>query len=301
MTDSRQSRTLLGILLMCVASSLSPVMLALVRVLSPRYGAEQLVWARQFSQLVVLTLLLGPALGKQVVRTNKLGVQVLRSVTLLASTLFLYFGAKFLPLAKTASISLLSPFFVTLLARPLLGERVSWARRVAIAIGFGGALLIIRPTSASFHVASLLIVGASICYALFQILTRLVGPHDKPETSAIFSVLIGAAVLSFYVPFAWKPVTSWFDAALMFTLGLLGGLGHYCLARALVYAQANVVAPFVYWQLAAAVLVEYVVSRSLPDLGTSAGAAIIVGAGLVLGWTETRERYTKAPEAIARR
>jgi drug/metabolite transporter (DMT)-like permease len=286
----RPHRPLLGIVLMCTASSLFPVMAALVQALGPRYGAEQLAWARQVSQLIVLFVLFVPTHGLQVLRSRHLGWQALRSAMLLSSVLFLYAGVKVLPLAKATSISLTGPFFVALLARPILGERLSWPRLLAIAIGFAGALLIIRPGSEMFHWASLLLLGASLSYALFQILTRFVGSHDKPETSALYSVLLGALVLSLYMPYAWTPIQSWSDGALMLLLGMLGGIGHYCVARALIYAQANLVAPFVYWQLIMAIVVGYLVSRQLPDIQTSIGAAIIVAAGLVLGWRETRER-----------
>ncbi|HEX2674679.1 MAG TPA: DMT family transporter, partial [Polyangiaceae bacterium] len=78
------------------------------------------------------------------------------------------------------------------------------------------------------------------------------------------------------------------DAALMFSLGVLGGLAHYCLARALVHAPANLVAPFIYWQLVAATVIGYVVSGDLPDRQTVIGALVIVAATVSLGWSERR-------------
>jgi drug/metabolite transporter (DMT)-like permease len=281
-----------GIALMCTASTLFPVMLALVQALSARYGTAQLVWARQLSQLIFLLAMFGPTLGSRLIRTSHLGWQVLRSALLLGSTLFLYAGATFLPLARSTTITLIGPFFVALLAWPALGERLTRPRLLATAIGFVGAWFVIQPTGKMFHPASLLLVGAAFCYALFQILTRYVGRKDHPETSAVFSVMIGTVVLTFYMPFGWTPIVSGVDLALMFLLGMLGGLGHYCLALAFVRAPANLLAPFVYWQLVGAVVVGYVVSGELPDGATSIGAAIIVGAGLALAWTETRPGFT---------
>jgi drug/metabolite transporter (DMT)-like permease len=281
-------RTLLGIGFMCISATLFPVMSALVQVVSPRYGPVQLVWARQLSHLVVLVVVLGPVLGLRLVRTGRLRWQLLRSLTLLASTLLLYAGVRLLPLAKTISISLTGPLFVALLARPLLGERLGWPRLVAVAIGFAGALLVIRPGAEVFQPATLLIVGASLCYALFQILTRFVAGTDRPEVSAVYSVLVGAVVLSACVPFAWSPIASATDAAVLGLLGVLGAIGHYCVARALVHAPATLAAPFNYWQLVSAAVIGYVVSHELPDLGTTIGAIVIVGAGIFLAWWETR-------------
>ena len=103
------NRTLLGILFMCVSAALFPVMLGMVHLLGPRYGPEQLVWARQLAQLVFLLAFFTPTLGVSVLRTTRLPWQVLRSTALLGSTLLLYFGAKFLPVVKSTSISLLGP------------------------------------------------------------------------------------------------------------------------------------------------------------------------------------------------
>jgi drug/metabolite transporter (DMT)-like permease len=285
---SSSKRPLLGIFLVCMASTLFPVMIGLVQQLSPRYGAVQLVWARQFFHLLFLVVAFGARFGRAVLRTTQLKWQLLRSATLLISVLLLYVGVQRVPLAKSTSINLTAPLFVALLAGPLLGERLSKPRALAVLVGLSGALLIIRPTEAVFQPASLLIVGASLFYALFQILTRFVGRYDLPQTSAVYSVLVGTVALSLYVPVAWNPIQSVVDAALMFSLGILGGLGHYCLARALVLAPVNLAAPFVYWQLVAAIVVGYVVSGELPDRGTSVGALVVVAAGLFLGWVEAR-------------
>lgn len=275
---------------MCTASTLFPIMNGLVQVLSTRYGTEQLVWARQGSHLVFLLALFGPSLGVGLVRTAQLKWQILRSVVLLLSTLCFFSGVKVLPLAKAASISFMGPLFVTLMAWPMLGERISVQRLTAIVFGFLGVLVIIRPGSEVFQWASLLILGSAVCYAFYQILTRFVGGHDRPETSAVYSALVGTVVLSVYVPFVWAPILSWPDAALMFSLGILGGLGHYCVARALIYAQANIAAPFVYWQLVGASVVGYLISSHIPDRYTWLGAAIIISAGLFIGWRESREK-----------
>ena len=96
--------------------------------------------------------------------------------------------------------------------------------------------------------------------------------------------------MSIVVPFVWTPIASWADAALLFSLGIIGGLGHYFVARAMVYAQASIIAPFGYWQLMGSVVVGYIISGYLPDAFTWIGAAIIVCAGCYIAWSETRVR-----------
>jgi len=284
------NRTLVGILFMLAASSLFPVMNGLVQVLSARYSSEQLVWARTASHLVFILALFGPRLGLAVVRSTQLRWQIVRSAVHLGSMLCFFNGVKYLELAKASSISFTAPFIVALLAWPILGERMRLGRLAAVAVAFLGVLVVIRPGSEVFQWASLLILASSACYALYQVFTRLVAGHDLPETSAVYSAVVGTLVMTLVLPFVWITPPSWTDAALLFSLGIIGGLGHYCVARAMTCAQANILAPFGYWQMVGAVIVGYLISGLLPDAATWAGTAIITCAGLYIAWSETRVR-----------
>jgi drug/metabolite transporter (DMT)-like permease len=289
-TASAPNRALLGILSMLVASSLFPVMNGLVQILSARYATEQIVWARAASHFVFILALFAPAYGAALVRTGTLKWQVIRSGVHLVSMICFFTGVKYLPLAKASSISFLAPFFVALLAWPILGERMTAGRMVAVLVAMLGALIVIRPGTDVFHWASLFMLGSALCYGLYQILTRRVARHDSAETSAVYSALVGTVVMSIVAPFVWVPVAGLADAALLFSLGIIGGLGHYFVARAMTYAQASIVAPFGYWQLVGAVIVGYLISGYLPDAFTWLGAGIIVSAGVYIAWCETRER-----------
>ena len=178
----------------------------------------------------------------------------------------------------------------------MLGERMPLGRLLAVIVAFVGVLVVIRPGSDVFQWASLLIVGSAMCYALYQIFTRRVAGHDPPEVSAVYSALGPTLVMSAVVPFVWQTPPTWTDAGLLFSLGILGGLAHYLVARALGYAQANVLAPFMYWQMVGSVIVGYVISGLLPDLSTWIGTAIIMAAGLYIAWRETRGRPVARPE-----
>ncbi len=296
---ARQNRPLLGIAFMVMATSLFPVMNGLVQVLSARYSSEQLVWARILAQVVFILAIFGPRAGLGILHTNEPRWQLLRSVAQLASTFLFFSGVKYLPLAKAASISFTGPFIVALLAWPILGERMTLRRMLAVVTAFAGVLVVIRPGSEVFHWASFFILGSAFCYATYQIATRRVAGHDSAETSAFYSAVLGAIVMSLMVPFYWQPIQSWPDLVMIASLGVIGGLGHYCVARAMMYAQANIISPFGYWQMVGAVIVGYVVSGNLPDLGTWTGAAIIIAAGLYMAWTEARPRSSANRPATA--
>lgn len=286
-----RTAVLWGMFFMCLAGTLFPVMNGLVQVLSDRYPSPQIVWARTASHLIVMLALFAPRFGLvTLIRTNAIGWQLARSVALLASTLCFFTGVKYLPLAKAASISFMAPFIVALLAWPLLREPMSPRRLAGVGAGFLGVLIVIRPGSDVFHWSALLILASATFYAIYQVFTRKVAGRDRPETSAVYSALVGTVVMSIWVPFVWTPIQSWTDAALLASLGLFGGLGHYCVARALTYAAASVVAPFQYWQLIGSVAVGWALMGSLPDHWTWLGAAVIVAAGIYIGWLETREK-----------
>jgi drug/metabolite transporter (DMT)-like permease len=295
------NRALLGIACMLIASSLFPVMNGLVQILSQRYTTEQVVWARAASHLVFMLALFAPRFGVALVRTGALKWQIVRSSVHLASMLCFFTGVKHLPLAKAASISFTAPFFVALLAWPLLGERITPGRLMAVVVAFFGVLVVIRPGSEVFQWASLFMLGSAVCYALYQILTRRVARHDSAETSVVYSALVGTLVMSLVCPFAWTPIASWTDAALLFSLGVIGGFGHYFVARAMTYAQANIIAPFGYWQLVGSVIVGYLISGYLPDAFTWIGAGIIVCAGVYIAWCEARERPAFRQSGVGRR
>ncbi len=282
-------RVLLGILFMCLASTLFPMMNGLVQILSPRYPSEQIVWARYLSHLVFILMLFGPRFGLvALVRTTQLKWQIARSIVLLGSTCMAFVGFKYLELAKAASISFTAPFIVTLLAWPVLGERISLPRLITVLVAFVGVLIIIRPGSSVFEWASLLALGSATSYAIYQVVTRRVAGSDPPETSAVYSVLVGALLMTLVVPFVWVPIQSLADGALLLSLGIFGGLGHYCVARAMTYGPANILSPFSYWQMVGSVTVGYLISGKLPDSWTWIGAGVIISAGLYLAWRETQ-------------
>ncbi|MDO9707437.1 DMT family transporter [Paracraurococcus lichenis] len=282
-------RVLLGIAFMCLAGLLFPVMSSFAKILGADYSSLQVSWARAFGHILFLLAVFLPRYGLGVLRTRRPGTQVLRSCMLFTSNLCHFFAITFIPIAKAAAISLTAPLIVALLAWPMLGERTTPGRIAALGLGFLGVLIVIRPGTALFHWASLLVVGSATCYAIYQILTRRVAGLDSPETSAIFSSVIGAFGMLLVLPFSWITPQGLFDLALFCGMGVLGAVGHWCVAKALGLAPANIISPFQYFQLLGSVAVGWLVFGDWPDAGIWIGAAVIVSAGLWIGWSQTRK------------
>ena len=290
MNAPRPARVIRGILLMLAAVSLFALMNTLVKLLSANYDSLQIVWARTLGHFAFMLAIFAPARGAHILRSRHLGTQFLRSIMQICSTFCFFTGLAFMPLAEATTIGFLSPLLVALLAVPMLGESLTRARLAALILGFAGVLLVIQPGSDVFHWASLLILCSSAFYAIYTVLTRRVGPYDPPETSVVYSALVGAFLTSAIVPFFWKTPAGALDTAAFVATGLLGGLGHYCVARALVNAPANVISPFQYFQLLGAGLLGYLVFGNLPTLTAWIGAATIIASGLWIGWSESRRR-----------
>jgi drug/metabolite transporter (DMT)-like permease len=283
-------RVLAGILFMCGAGLLFPVMSGFAKFLGEDgYNSLQISWARAFGHIVYMLLFFVPKFGIQMLRTRRLGTQVMRSLMLFISNASSFLSITYIPLAKAASITMMAPFFVLPIAWIWLGERTTRGRLVAMAVGFCGVLLVIRPGTELFHWASLLSLLSGLCYAVYQVLTRLISTIDSPETSGIYSSVVGGFGMFLVLPFVWKTPESARDIFYFCSLGVIGGTGHYLVARALNNAPANIVAPFQYFQLLGSVAIGYLFFGDFPDFLGWIGAAVIVAGGLYIGWSQTRK------------
>jgi drug/metabolite transporter (DMT)-like permease len=286
---SARQRVLSGILFMCGAGLLFPVMGGFAKFLGEDgYNSLQVSWARAFGHIVFMLAVFVPKFGLRMLRTRRPLIQLTRSAMLFMSNATNFFAIIFIPLAKTASISLMAPLMVVPLAWAMLGERTTPGRLVALAAGFVGVLIVIRPGTELFHWASLLAVVSAVGYAIYQVLTRKVAGIDPPETSTIYSSLVGGFGMLLVLPFVWRTPESLRDILFFCSLGMIGAVGHYLVARAFTNAPANIVSPFQYMQLIGSVTIGYVFFGDFPDLLTWVGAAIIVGSGLYIGWSQTR-------------
>ncbi len=170
--DTPVQRLLLGILFIIAAGMMFAVMGGIAKILGQTYSSLQVSWARAFGHIVFLLIAFLPRFGLVLLRTKRPGLQFFRSATLFGSNLCFFYAVTFIPLAQAASISLTAPLIVALLAWPMLGERTTRGRVIALAVGFLGVLVVIRPGTELFQWASVLVVLSATFYGVYQILTR---------------------------------------------------------------------------------------------------------------------------------
>ncbi len=251
---------------------------ALVKHLTTLYPIAMVIWARYVFH-VATTPLLGLEGGvRGLVATARPALQVARSLCMLGATVTFFGALAYIPLADAIAISFVAPFLITLLAVPLLGERIGPRRIAACGLGFLGALLIIRPGFEERHWAYLLPLGTAVAYAFYGILTRRLAA-ERPTTSLFYTASIGALVSSAFVPFHWvaPDATGWL---LLAAVGVVAAIGHLLLIKAYRLAPASVIAPFAYLDMVWATLYGLVLFDDFPDAPSWLGVAVIVAGGL---------------------
>src|SRR5512145_1259191 len=205
----------------------------LSKYLVAHYPAAALVWLRYMLQTLVMMAIFLPRMGLRLVRTSSPGLQFVRGLTLVVSSVVFVIALLHMQIAEVASIVFLAPIIVALAGGPLLGERVSARTWFALAGGFTGVLLIIRPGGSAFTWWALLPLGCAFFFAGYQILTRKLAGHDDPITTLFFPGLIAVVAIPPVFPGAFSDVpTAPLHAALLGVIGILGGVGHFLLIRA---------------------------------------------------------------------
>jgi drug/metabolite transporter (DMT)-like permease len=260
---------------------------ALVKLLHEDYGTTQIVWSRYFFHFVLTCLFLSRGSLFNQARSSRPWLHVARSLLMLIATACFFAALQFLALADAIAIAFLAPLLVTAFSIPILGETVGWRRWLAIIIGFGGVMVIIRPGAIGTHWAMFLPLVSAVCYAVYQILTRIAARTDHANTSLFWTSVIGVSVTSFLVPFDWNfpDTVGWIY---MVSLGASYGIGHYLLIRGLEIAPASVVSPFLYTQVIFAAFLGLAIFDEFPDAWTLLGLAIVVCSGLYIWRREIR-------------
>lgn len=256
----------------------------------------QLAWVRflvQFGLLLVLVPAFGVMSIERLFTTTKFTKQLIRSVLMAMTTIFNFLAVQYLRLDQTVTIAFLAPLVVAALAGPLLGEWVGWRRAVAIAVGFVGVLIAVRPGVGDVHFAFIYSFLAMAAYALFMLLTRHLAPYDPPLVTLFYSMFVGTLFLAPPALSVWVWPEAWTTWTLVLSLGILGGTGHFLFILAYSRAPASAISPFLYAQLITMVALGYLVFGDVPDLWTLIGAGVIIASGIYL---IHRERMTKGLE-----
>jgi len=290
MTDLAAARRqrLMGIGLMCVAVACLTGIDVIAKYLNDYMDTVEVVWARYTSAFVLALAVSNPIMRPELLITRRPWLQFARAMLMVAGTMLNVFALRYLQIDQTLSILFFTPFLVAAMAGPMLGEWVGWRQWAAIAVGFLGVMLVIRPGFGGLHPAAFLSVATACCYALYGIVTRLLTRTDSNETQLFYGNCIGALTLSAVVWLVWTTPQSWFIVLLMVVTGAIGSVGHYLLIAAHKLAPPALITPFMYTQLVWGIALGYLVFQQLPNAWTLAGAAVVISSGLYIFNRERR-------------
>jgi len=253
------------------------------------YSPVLSAWGRFALSAVVLSpLLLRKGLAKQMIAPGW-QMQVLRAVMLATATVLFFSALVTMPMADALAVYFVYPFLITLMAPMVLGEQVGLRRFLAVFIGFAGSLLIIRPGFQEVPTGVYFVLGASVCFALFNLLTRRLTGKSDPWLTVFYQSVVGAVVLTPFMISHWRTP----DLAAMKLMALMifaAIIGHWLLVKAYERAPASLLAPFGYFEMLATVTLGYLWFDDLPDTLTWAGIAVIIATGVYIS---VRERKRK--------
>ena len=258
--------------------------------LSATLPSIEIAWIRFLSFAIIMVPAMLPGSPLFALRSERPGLQLLRGVALLSSSLFFISGLRFLPIAEASATGFVAPLFVTALSIVFLGESVGVRRWLATAVGLVGVLIILRPGSGAFHPAAFFPIVSALAWACTLIMTRMMSGRERAITTMTYSSITGVCILSALVPFVWV-TPNWHDILFGVFIGIASTAGQWIVVLAFRYADASVLAPFSYTQLLWVSILGFVVFGEVPDIWTVTGAIFIVASGL---YTAHRERVRRS-------
>lgn len=274
-----------GILMMVIAVGLFSAMNTFVKLIGVDYHPFEAVFFRNVvASFLVIPFVLGTG-GLSTLKTRRPAGHLLRALAGLVSNACFFAAYQRIALADGMVISMAVPIFATLLAIPLLGEKVGWHRWGAILIGFAGVLIALKP-GGGIQVGSLFALGGTVAWAFTILFVKKLSSTETPSTIVFYYMVTGALVAAMAMPWVWRTPTPQVLACYI-GAGIVGGLAQIAMTYALKLAPASIVSPFEYTQIGWAVLLDLTIWGVAPSVTTLLGAAIVVATGLYILYRET--------------
>lgn len=272
----------------------------IIKLLSGDYPVHQAIATRSIVAVPILLAVLAATGELRALLSPRAGWLAVRGLVLMLAYTTYYLAFPSMPLANVVALWFTVPLFVTLLAGPFLGEHVGLRRWLATVAGFVGVLIIVRPLTSAFTLASLLPIASALAYSVSALMARRMGATESAPVMALYQntvyllvALVLAAILGGgrfegtgdpsleFLVRGWA-MPSVRDLALLAACGVIASVATVLLTQAYRLAEANFVACFEYSAIIWASLGGYLFWNEVPDLYTFIGAALIVAAGFYM-------------------
>jgi drug/metabolite transporter (DMT)-like permease len=256
-----------------------------VKFLGGDYSPFQLLFFSTLFGFPVVTIMLMRDARDANLRPRHPWWMALRTATALLTGAAAFTAFSTLPLAQTYAIIFAAPLIITILAIPMLGERVGWRRSLAVAVGLGGVIVVLQPGATDFRLGHLAALTAAVFSALGAVITRKIGGEERSAVMLLYPMMANFIVMGCALPFVYRemPGLDLGGMALMAVLGFVGGI---CLLAAYRLGRAVIIAPMQYSQLIWATLYGALFFGERPEWNTALGAAIVIASGIYIVFRE---------------
>lgn len=271
---------------MTAAAMFLSAMHTLVRFVSDGMHPFQIAFFRNlFGLLAVVPFIVRD--GIRSLHTNRPGLQLARGVSGLFAMLTWFYALSIVPLAEATALSFTAVIFSSVGAALILGEKMRLRRWTAVALGFVGALLILRPGFRALDIGLLLVIGSSMMWGTNVVIVKRLSRTDSVTSIVTIAALL-LTILSFFPAlYTWQSPTA-SQLLWLVAIGMLGTLGHVCMANALKRADTGAVMPLDFSRLVWASLLGFILFAEIPGIWTFVGGGIIVAAATYIIVRESR-------------
>lgn len=261
---------------------------ALVRILAGEYPMFEIVFLR----CVIAVFMMAPLimrLGVGKLKTKQPVMHLVRTMIGYGGILCWFYGVSHIPLTDYYALQFTMPLFTIAGAVLILGERSSLRTWIAIAFGFAGALVILRPGLIDVSLGALGALTAALCFAAINIMIKIMARKDDPAVIVVYANFLMIPMSLIPALFDWV-TPAWEDVPFILGIGIFGTLAQLSLTRAVALADARIVQPFDFSRLPFAALVGWVLFGEVSDIWTWVGAVIIFAAAYyVLAYESQRK------------
>lgn len=221
-----------------------------------------------------------------------------RSVAGVATAVAGFYAFSVLPMAQTYAILFAGPLLITILAIPMLGEKVGLRRGMAVLVGLLGVLIVLRPGAAALSLGHLAGLSAAVTGALSSVIVRKIGQEERPVVMLLYPMLISVIAMAVALPQVYKPMPIE-HLGLLLVFSLLGFVATRVIIMAYSVGEAVIVAPMQYSQIIWAVIFGALFFDESPDLWTAVGSAVIIASGIYIVLREGRGHVSRTHPASA--
>ena len=269
-----------------VLGGISLILLAIViRGIQDKFDVLQMIFLRSVvSFLIILPWALRQK--REDIKTQRLTLHIFRNTIHYLGNVGWFIGVTLVTLADLQALQFTVPLFTIIMAAVFLKERVGSHRWIATALGFLGALIIIRPGFVELSTGTIAVVLSAVFYAASQTSTKALSDTDSPNAILLYMSLIFIPVSAIPAIYVWV-TPNWSDTLPILLLGVFGYTAHACIIRAFAAADASFVMPFDFMRLPIAAAFGFFLYTEWPDIWVWVGGATIFASTYYITWRES--------------